>query len=134
MTAWRIHDEISKTGYDSHMDSTEQSSEGVATRRARPNEAAVLSELALRSKAYWGYSDEFMEQCRAEPNCIGRGIGRTLIEHAKSGVRRRHGTTLLIHGDPHVERFYRAAGGQLIGTIPSESIPARSLPLFRIEP
>lgn len=26
----------------------------------------MLSELALRSKAYWGYSDEFIESCRDE--------------------------------------------------------------------
>lgn len=35
-------------------------------RVARPDEAAVLSELALRSKAYWGYDREFLEACRAE--------------------------------------------------------------------
>jgi GNAT superfamily N-acetyltransferase len=35
-------------------------------RPARPDEAGVLSELALRSKAHWGYSHEFIEACRAE--------------------------------------------------------------------
>ena len=35
-------------------------------RRALPNEAADLSEIAMRSKAYWGYSPEFMEACREE--------------------------------------------------------------------
>jgi GNAT superfamily N-acetyltransferase len=39
---------------------------GVELRPARPDEAAHISELALRSKAYWGYSDEFVESCRAE--------------------------------------------------------------------
>ena len=29
-------------------------------------DAATISALALRSKAYWGYSNEFIEQCRAE--------------------------------------------------------------------
>jgi len=33
-------------------------------RRARPDEAAALSELALRSKAMWGYPPEFVEACR----------------------------------------------------------------------
>jgi N-acetylglutamate synthase-like GNAT family acetyltransferase len=33
-------------------------------RRAKGQEASELSELAYRSKAYWGYSDEFMEACR----------------------------------------------------------------------
>lgn len=35
-------------------------------RQARPDEAAAVSDLALRSKGYWGYSDEFLEACREE--------------------------------------------------------------------
>ena len=33
-------------------------------RRARADEAAFLSALAMRSKAHWGYSDEFLEIAR----------------------------------------------------------------------
>jgi GNAT superfamily N-acetyltransferase len=32
-------------------------------RRARPDEAAHLTALALRSKAYWGYDADFMAAC-----------------------------------------------------------------------
>jgi GNAT superfamily N-acetyltransferase len=35
-------------------------------RRARQEETSLLSDLALRSKAHWGYSEEFMELCRDE--------------------------------------------------------------------
>jgi hypothetical protein len=35
-------------------------------RPARVDEAHLLSDLALRSKAYWGYSPELIEQCREE--------------------------------------------------------------------
>jgi GNAT superfamily N-acetyltransferase len=35
-------------------------------REARPEEADRLSELALHSKAHWGYSPEFMEACRED--------------------------------------------------------------------
>ncbi len=35
-------------------------------REARVEEASALTELALRSKAHWGYSEEFMAACRAE--------------------------------------------------------------------
>lgn len=38
----------------------------VTVRPARPAEAGALTELVIRSKAYWGYSEEFMESCRAE--------------------------------------------------------------------
>jgi GNAT superfamily N-acetyltransferase len=33
-------------------------------RRARPEEADALTELALRSKAHWGYDAEFLADCR----------------------------------------------------------------------
>ena len=33
-------------------------------RSAQPSEAAVLSDLALRSKAVWGYSPQFIAACR----------------------------------------------------------------------
>lgn len=35
-------------------------------RHARPEEAGAISALALRSKGHWGYSQEFLEACRAE--------------------------------------------------------------------
>lgn len=38
----------------------------ILVRAARTNDASVLSDVAFRSKAYWGYSDEFMEACREE--------------------------------------------------------------------
>jgi N-acetylglutamate synthase-like GNAT family acetyltransferase len=35
-------------------------------RTPRRNEAAALTELCLRSKAVWGYGEEFMQACRGE--------------------------------------------------------------------
>ena len=35
-------------------------------RKAKQNEAKVISELAINSKAHWGYSSKFMEECKAE--------------------------------------------------------------------
>ena len=40
--------------------------EARSLRPARVDEADLLSDLALRSKAHWGYSPEFIERCRAE--------------------------------------------------------------------
>jgi GNAT superfamily N-acetyltransferase len=49
----------------------------VAIRRARLAEADALSDLALRSKALWGYDAAFMAACRAEltvqPDAIEAG-------------------------------------------------------------
>ncbi|MEM9302927.1 MAG: GNAT family N-acetyltransferase [Pseudomonadota bacterium] len=37
-----------------------------AVRPARPGEAEILSALAMRSKAHWGYDEDFMARCRDE--------------------------------------------------------------------
>jgi GNAT superfamily N-acetyltransferase len=68
-----------------------------------------------------------------EPEYIGLGFGRQLIEHAKRQARQAGYRSMLIQGDPNATRFYLAAGGQPAGSSPSGSIPGRMLPLFRIE-
>ena len=35
-------------------------------RPARPDEARIISELAVRSKGHWGYEAAFLEECRAD--------------------------------------------------------------------
>jgi GNAT superfamily N-acetyltransferase len=46
--------------------SSEASARGVTIRRARVDEAASLTDLALRSKAYWGYDEDFIDACRTD--------------------------------------------------------------------
>lgn len=48
------------------MNSDGFSSEQTTIRRALLGEGAPLSELAFRSKSYWGYDDAFMAACRDE--------------------------------------------------------------------
>ncbi|WP_458247316.1 GNAT family N-acetyltransferase [Streptomyces sp. MAI_2237] len=38
----------------------------ISIRPAREEEAALLTDLALRSKAHWGYDPEFLASCREE--------------------------------------------------------------------
>lgn len=38
----------------------------IRIRPGRPEEAEALTELALRSKAHWGYDAAFLDACRAE--------------------------------------------------------------------
>ncbi len=40
--------------------------DGIAIRAARPEEAAALTELCMRSKALWGYDAAFMEVVREQ--------------------------------------------------------------------
>jgi len=73
-----------------------------------------------------------LEALFVEPEYIGSGVGRRLIQHALSIVAARSGTVLSIQGDPNAERFYLAAGAKLVGSRESESVPGRFLPLFEI--
>ncbi len=50
-------------------------SESLKFRDALPSETKFLSELALRSKAHWGYSRQFIESCREELTIRPERIG-----------------------------------------------------------
>ncbi|HYG83088.1 MAG TPA: GNAT family N-acetyltransferase [Pyrinomonadaceae bacterium] len=45
---------------------TDTAVERARIRPARAGEAGLLSDLALRSKAHWGYDADFLEACREE--------------------------------------------------------------------
>jgi len=65
-------------------------------RRAREDEAVALSELALRSKAMWGYTPEFVEACRDALTITPKEI---------------RDTPVYVHdGDAGVDGFYGLAG------------------------
>mgnify|MGYP001816872672 CR=1 FL=1 len=154
-------------------------SKSLRIRKAFPQEAGFLSRLALRSKAHWGYSKDFMDACRSEltvdasrigsndlqcfvavdgdliigfytlervsessfeldalfvdPERIGSGVGRLLVQHAIQGLSERGVKRLVIQGDPNATAFYIAVGARQVGTRQSNSIPGRSLPLFEID-
>jgi GNAT superfamily N-acetyltransferase len=62
---------------------------GLVIRAARADEAVALTELAMRSKAYWGYDADFLARCRAalevktaalsaQPHVVAERFGRRL--------------------------------------------------------
>ena len=59
----------------------------IAIRPARPEEAADLSALCMRSKAHWGYEEDFLRRCVADltitPERIARG--RVLVAEDENG-------------------------------------------------
>ena len=67
-----------------------------------------------------------------EPDFIGKGYGRKLMMHAQEEARHLGYSKMVIQGDPNAERFYRSAGGSMVGTRKSTSIPDRELPVFCI--
>src|SRR4051812_9102725 len=49
----------------------------VSIRSAQPDEAAMLSALALRSKGHWGYDAAFLEACRADLTLTSQQIAES---------------------------------------------------------
>jgi N-acetylglutamate synthase-like GNAT family acetyltransferase len=92
--------------------------------------SAVLGFYALERES----STQFeLEALFVDPEYIGKGIGRQLMQHAIENVKAKGGKSLVIQGDPNAESFYQAAGGKQIGDRESGSVSGRFLPLFEIE-
>jgi GNAT superfamily N-acetyltransferase len=54
-------------------------------RPARPDEAGLLTELCLRSKAVWGYDEAFMQACRAELTLSPADLAESSLQVAVDG-------------------------------------------------
>ncbi|NBC17817.1 MAG: GNAT family N-acetyltransferase [Bacteroidetes bacterium] len=76
--------------------------------------------------------DAELEHFWVDPACMGQGVGRQLLTHARTQARAHGARQLRIASDPHAEGFYRAMGARRIGTVPS--VPAgRTLPLLVLD-
>jgi GNAT superfamily N-acetyltransferase len=51
----------------------------ITIRRADPAEWVALSDLALRSKAHWGYDEEFLDACREELTVAASDVERLRV-------------------------------------------------------
>ena len=72
----------------------------IVIRPARPDEARTLTDLALRSKAYWGYDAEFIESCRDELT-----VSASDVVHRRATVAESEGNVVgftTVEGDPPV--------------------------------
>ncbi|WP_299347865.1 GNAT family N-acetyltransferase [uncultured Maritalea sp.] len=145
-------------------------------RKAYGHELPLLSELCLRSKAYWKYDHAFIEACREEltltpenladdyvmvaedegraagvvhlvlegttaeldklfvdPKWIGKGVGRQLFSWALETARAKGATLMNVVADPGAAPFYERMGFKQFATVPSGSIPGRTLPHMRLQ-
>lgn len=68
------------------------------------------------------------------PSQMSRGVGRGLLEWAKTAVSQRGLTRLIIDSDPHAAGFYEACGAVRIGETraPLDGQPNRIRPLLQL--
>ena len=67
-----------------------------------------------------------------EPDHMGKGVGRVLLDWAIQTARDQHADKLIIEADPSAEPFYLKQGAVHVGEVPSGSIAGRVLPLMHI--
>jgi len=60
----------------------------IIIRDAVPDEAVFLNDLAMRFKAYWGDSDEFLEACREELTVLPSYIKSGRIHYCSERSKR----------------------------------------------
>ncbi|MDY0810355.1 GNAT family N-acetyltransferase [Kitasatospora purpeofusca] len=65
-----------------------------------------------------------------EPDAVGRGIGRRLVEHLCAETAALGLTRIVVDSDSHAEPFYLALNAARTGTVAPGSIPGRELPLL----
>ncbi len=102
----------------------------IELRPIREDELAVASALCLRSKAHWGYDDDFMQKCADELTLSSRDLADGEVVVAVIG-RRLLGVAQITTADDvcHLEKLFVApeAMGRGIGRRLFEWASARAL-------
>jgi GNAT superfamily N-acetyltransferase len=95
-------------------------------------EGAIGGFYALRGNG----STVELDHLWVDPGCIGRGLGRRLLEHALAEARGSGSQRIEIDSDPHAESFYEHLGARRIGktAAPVDGDAARYLPRMVLEP
>lgn len=77
-------------------------------RRALPHEAPSLTSLALRSKAHWGYDEDFMRRCHAELTVTAREVEQDPLYVAERdrGLLGFYGLSGLSQGEAELEYLF----------------------------
>jgi len=109
-------------------------------------EAQLISELAIRSKAHWGYDEKFMNSCveelsHSEEEILDDSFLYYLAEENGDllgfyKLENLNGDTVLLEAlfiDPAAEPFYIAMGAKVTGRKESGSISGRFLPMIKIQ-
>jgi len=96
----------------------------ITVRRARAEEAEVLTELAMRAKASWGYDAAFMAACRDELTMTPQKLAAWTVWVAEADGAIAGMIALSLDGGADVEDFFveprfqgRGVGGALMAEL-----------------
>jgi GNAT superfamily N-acetyltransferase len=98
--------------------------QGITVRQGRPDDAAALTELALRAKASWGYDEAFMAACRDELTLTPQKMAAWRVWVAEAGGELAGMVALSLGDVAEVEDFFvepafqgRGVGAALMATL-----------------
>ena len=74
-----------------------------------------------------------LDRLFVEPDALRRGVGQALMRAVEKIARDEGAARLVILADPNASAFYERMGAVRVGDAPSDSIPGRMLPLFRLD-
>lgn len=99
--------------------------------RHRTFVASLEGEVVGVCQLQEGERGAMLENVWVDPNCHGRGVGRTLVQHALAEAQ----GVIAVISDPNAEQFYVKLGAQRVGevTAPMPGAPERTLPLLEFE-
>jgi len=102
-----------------------------AIERHRTFVAALDDEVVGVCQLQESDTHSFLEHVWVDPSAHGRGVGRALVEHARSNAR----GIIAIVADPHAEGFYFRLGARRVGEVaaPMPGAPERKLPLLELD-
>jgi len=67
-----------------------------------------------------------------EPEAMGKGVGKYLLNHAIKSLKSRGIALLEILSDPGAKAFYLACGAEYVGLRNSDAIKGRQLPYLKL--
>ncbi|WP_149587120.1 GNAT family N-acetyltransferase [Tabrizicola flagellatus] len=83
---------------------------------------------ALRAPDAGGVAE--LKHLFVDPPCMGRGVGRALLDWAAGRARAEGARALRVLSDPQAAGFYAAQGFRHAGDAPSDAIAGRMLPVL----
>ena len=92
------------------------------------NASELVGMCALEDRGEWWA----LEHVWVDPNSMGQGVGRTLVQQALVLARAVRPARVVAEADPNAAGFYRRLGASQVGAVPAAmpGAPDRVLPVF----
>ncbi len=124
-------------GYDAAFMAQSRVALTISRTRIRDNPVVVAVDESDRPLGVYALAAEGdivdLDLLFVDPLAIGTGVGRALFEDAVTEARMLGGREMTVLADPHAAGFYEAMGCRFKRLMPSDAVPDRELPFYRLD-